>query len=65
MNSSSYGLIPMAIMVLAVLGIMAALQKAVPDGPLQTAPLEGPLQKAIPEGPCMGHPAGHPSSSPL
>ena len=42
MNSSSYGIIPMAIMVLAVLGIMAALQKAVPDGPLQTAPLEGP-----------------------
>jgi len=63
--NNSYGLVSTAIMILAAFGLIAALQTAIPDGPLQTAPLEGPLQKAVPEGPCMGHPAGHPSSSPL
>lgn len=43
MNNSSYGLVPMVVLVLAAFGLIAALQTAIPDGPVQQ-----PVQQACP-----------------
>jgi len=41
--NNSYGLVSTAIMVLAAFGLIAALQTAIPDGPVQQ-----PVQQACP-----------------
>jgi len=38
--NNSYGLVPTVVLVLAAFGLIAALQTAIPDGPVQLQPVQ-------------------------